>query len=103
MNTKHTNLGHVGARGLRPQGVGSGGFLALGMHWFWFALAVFVLLVIRGTVLVLAAGTQKEAPMEQANGNQKKAALVTPKLFSISLASTAWAIGTSAVAGALSA
>jgi hypothetical protein len=86
-------------RGLRPQGVGSGGFNSLGLHWFLFALLMLLLAKLHDVSLVLADTKTKEAHM---NNDQINSTSNTYR-FCISLIDTMWAIGTSVAAGALSA
>jgi len=83
----------------RPQGVGSWGFESLGMHWFLFVLLVFALTVTHATSVL--AADEKEVLMKM--NRSRSAAPDRPNRFLRSLATTAWTIGTSAVAGALSA
>ena len=88
------------SRGLRPQGVGSGGFDSPGLHWFSIVLLVTALVVSHACSALAAGG--KEVQMNKTNANQT-AALNKALCFWRSLIETMWAIGTSAAAGALSA
>jgi hypothetical protein len=87
-------------RGLRPQGVGSGGFDSPVLHWFLVVLLVIALIVTHACSVLAADG--KEVQMDKTNTNQS-AALNKARQFLLSLTVTVWAIGTSAAAGALSA
>ena len=88
------------SHGLRPQGVGSGGFESSVLRWFAIVLSVLILVV--SHVTVLASEPVKEVHMEKANAYQI-GTLNKSRLFLSSLITTMWAIGTSEVAGALSA
>lgn len=88
-------------RGLRPQGVGSGGFNSLGMHWFLFALLVCLLVKSHDVYLRLVGGSTKEVHMNKNHGTNTTSSNTVRLL--LSLINTVWAVGTSVVAGVLSA